>query len=495
MAGLGLAERAGFVVDGFQPADLFLLFELGADGLGGGVAEARPEPVFLGEAEEVIEESVAIPFLREEARDIVRDGFRDAAVEGGDDREAGGHGFQHAIGDALLVLVRGGLAGVEEGVAFVVEPAELRGSEEASEADAVGHPEFRAQLLQRCEERPFPGDRERRLWKAAAESGEGAQTHVEAFLFDEAAGLYEVPLTVVGEGAVGCRVVIHGDARAVDADFLRWAAEVDEAVAQGIRTGENEREEAEEVCQSGCVAGFVIAGHDIHAVERDDGGVGPALEEREEVDARVTEVDVEDVGVAPFQDAGEGSVFAAVDDRRFAADVFEPEAAEEIAADWRNGFDVIERVAVGAAAFFGHHEGFPSLQAGDLPVDVEHLRLEEGCAVAGDDGLAHGAVRRGGLARFRQERGQGDGAEGWGSSADRGEVEFHVAGTPLVASADEVAAVDGDEPDRCASAEIGIEGVVDEGGGGGFVGADAGAEHAGSGVVDGSEEALERAAG
>lgn len=226
---------------------MFLLFELGADGLGGGVAEPLPESVFPGEAEEVIEEAVAIAFLREEARDIVFDGFRDAAVEGGDDGESGGHRFQHAVGDALLVLVCGGLAGVQEGVAFVVEPAELRRTEETGEADAVAHPEFSGQLLQRSEERTFPGDRERRLWKAAAESGEGAQTDVEPFLFDEAAGLHEVPLAVAGEGSVCCRVVIHGDTGAVDADFLRWAAEVDEAVAQGIRTGEHEREEAEEV--------------------------------------------------------------------------------------------------------------------------------------------------------------------------------------------------------------------------------------------------------
>ena len=79
-------------------------------------------------------------------------------------------------------------------------------------------------------------------------------------------------------------------------------------------------------------------------------------------------------------------VFTTIDDGRRSLDVLEPEAPHEIAFQLWLQFDVIERKSVRALALPGHDECPEAAQSGNLPVDVEHLRLQEGRAV-GSDGL------------------------------------------------------------------------------------------------------------
>jgi len=135
---------------------------------------------------------------------------------------------------------------------------------------------------------------------------------------------------------------------------------------------------------------LVGAGHDIGPMEGDKGREGlVVLEEGKEVDAGVAEVDVEEVGFPALQDFEEGAVFATVNEGGFAADVFEVEAAEEVAAGGGDDFDVRKGEFFRRLALFGEDEGAVALKAGDLPVNMQHLGLEEGGAVAGD---GHGEI-------------------------------------------------------------------------------------------------------
>ena len=195
----------------------------------------------------------------------------------------------------------------------------------------------------------------------------------------------EAPFAVAGEGPVGGNGEgVHGDAGAVDSDFIRGATEVDEAVFEGMGTGEDEGDGLQEGAQAVGVAGLVGAGHDIGAMKRDEGRQAVVmLEKGQQMDAGVPEVDVQEVGLPAVENPREGAVFAAVDERCFAADIFEVEAADEIAACGGDDFDVGEGEFCGGLALFGEDKGAIALQAGDLPVDVQHFRFEEGGAVTG----------------------------------------------------------------------------------------------------------------
>ncbi len=82
--------------------------------------------------------------------------------------------------------------------------------------------------------------------------------------------------------------------------------------------------------------------------------------------------------------------------RRRVFDVLEPTVPQEIAAAFGQKFDIIKGIAVFAQPLFAHDERLVALQARDLPVDVEHLRLEESGAITGDDrARSHGFFKSG----------------------------------------------------------------------------------------------------
>ena len=59
-------------------------------------------------------QAVHITLAHEEAGHILSHGLGDAAVESGDHRQAGGHGFQHRVRNAFLVAILHQAAGVDE---------------------------------------------------------------------------------------------------------------------------------------------------------------------------------------------------------------------------------------------------------------------------------------------------------------------------------------------------------------------------------------------
>jgi hypothetical protein len=104
------------------------------------------------------------------------------------------------------------------------------------------------------------------------------------------------------------------------------------------------------------------------------------------MDAGMTEVDVEKVGWSAFEDFQDLLQFAPVIDGGESADVFQPEAFEEVFSGTRYFLDGFKREMRGIGAFACQYKSLVPAQSGDLPVDVAHLGLEKCGAVAGDDG-------------------------------------------------------------------------------------------------------------
>ena len=133
------------------------------------------------------------------------------------------------------------------------------------------------------------------------------------------------------------------------------------------------------------------------------------------MDADVAEVDVEKCGAGALKVLGEGAGLGAGDEEGAAEDGFLPKAAEGAGPGALEGDDGIEREACGFLAFLGEDEGLVCAERGDLPVDVEHLRLEEGGAVLGGYGLCGVRVGDQTAIRFLQMRVSGnlERREGW----------------------------------------------------------------------------------
>ena len=155
---------------------------------------------------------------------------------------------------------------------------------------------------------------------------------------------------------------------------------------EGEGAGQDKRSDAKEFAQMAVILGLMIARHDIGAMEGDDARFAPALDKREQMDAGMAEINVHEVRATTAEDLHQALHLAAVVERREMADVLEPETANEVFARFaRDHLDIGKGEALGGGALFGDDEGLVTPQPCNLPVDVKHLGLQEGGAVAGDD--------------------------------------------------------------------------------------------------------------
>jgi len=132
----------------------------------------------------------------------------------------------------------------------------------------------------------------------------------------------------------------------------------------------------------------------VGAVEADDHGQWAIFQQREEMDADVAEEDVEHLGVASLHGGEEVARFGAVDGDRTPEQLFLDEPPELVGARFGEDFEIGEWKLFGVLALLAKDDGAEGAEAGDLPIDVEHLRLEEGDDVLDGD-------REGGGIRWR----------------------------------------------------------------------------------------------
>ena len=67
--------------------------------------------------------------------------------------------------------------------------------------------------------------------------------------------------------------------------------------------------------------------------------------------------------------------------------LFEPEPANEMRRRFSDDRDFLEWISLRFLALLRDHERLEALERSDLPVDVQHLRLEKGRAIKGGDRL------------------------------------------------------------------------------------------------------------
>jgi hypothetical protein len=123
-------------------------------------------------------------------------------------------------------------------------------------------------------------------------------------------------------------------------------------------------------------------------VKGNNTGTIPAFNHRKQMDTGVPEVDVHQVGIAPDQDPPDQIEFATVDERRRTREIFQTAPFQRADTRFIEKLDIRERIPAGVLAEPGDNKGANTLKRSDLPVNVEHLRLEKISAKAGNESAA-----------------------------------------------------------------------------------------------------------
>jgi|ERR1700730_6465789 hypothetical protein len=105
------------------------------------------------------------------------------------------------------------------------------------------------------------------------------------------------------------------------------------------------------------------------------------------MDCDVPKKNVEKLRVVSVQNASDGGQFSAGNLPRLIVNLSEPEAPQKVGRRLFDDIDLIERKPVGIFSLLGNDHRLDAPKRGDLPVDVQHLRLEKCRAVKSNDRL------------------------------------------------------------------------------------------------------------
>ena len=103
----------------------------------------------------------------------------------------------------------------------------------------------------------------------------------------------------------------------------------------------------------------------------------------------MAKVNVHEIRAAPFQNRSEILILPAIDDGRFALHKFQPAMMEQIQLPFGNQLNVRKGEPLWILHLFGHDECAHAPQRSDLPVNVQHLRLEKVRAVTRNHPFSH----------------------------------------------------------------------------------------------------------
>lgn len=167
------------------------------------------------------------------------------------------------------------------------------------------------------------------------------------------------------------------DAGAVDAQLLPRAAEVREVIPQGLGPGEDEIREAEDLMKREQVGRFFKVDSRIRAMEGDDCGQAFAAEEGEKVHGDVAEIHVQEGCLVFFQKGSQTAGFPVRDEDRTAQDRFLPEAPCLPIPRRAERNDRVKGKIGSVLPLAGDNDRAIIAESSNLPVDVQHLRLQK----------------------------------------------------------------------------------------------------------------------
>ena len=110
------------------------------------------------------------------------------------------------------------------------------------------------------------------------------------------------------------------------------------------------------------------------------------LEQREEMYADVTKIDVQQPGIDPQQQVAQVARFRSIDRHWPPADLLLPDSSERMGPRFGDEKNVGAGELFRVLAFLGDDHRMPLAQRGDLSIDVQHLRLQKSHNVLRGDG-------------------------------------------------------------------------------------------------------------
>ena len=111
----------------------------------------------------------------------------------------------------------------------------------------------------------------------------------------------------------------------------------------------------------------------------------PVSNQRQKVNCNMAKENMEETSILPFENLGQLAQFPGRNLPGQITNLAKPEAPQKMKSRPWNDINLIHRKPRGVFSLLRDYHRLKTLEAGDLPVDVEHLRLQKSRAIERDD--------------------------------------------------------------------------------------------------------------
>ena len=170
------------------------------------------------------------------------------------------------------------------------------------------------------------------------------------------------------------------------ADFLRRDNRVSgNGASERLRADEDETRRRQHLARGGAIMRLVEVDQHVGAMERNNRRLSPVPDERQEMDRDVPEINVQQLRLVLVEQMLDLQHLAVRNLPGRVAHCPKPEAPQKMRRRFSDDEDRRKRKPLRLLALLRDDHRPKPLERGDLPVDVQHLRLEKRRAITGDD--------------------------------------------------------------------------------------------------------------
>ena len=180
------------------------------------------------------------------------------------------------------------------------------------------------------------------------------------------------------------RKFLQWNSGALDFNFFWIAPKINQCAPQRFRANQDQLHCVEHLPCGLSIGGFVHVHRNISAVKRNDRRVFPCANQWQEVDSDLAKVNVQEASVGSTQEAQQGTQLCIRNLPWRVADLPEPKPPQEMCCRLGKNLDRLKWEALGLLAFLCDDHWSASFQGGDLPINMQHLRLQKRRAITGD---------------------------------------------------------------------------------------------------------------
>ena len=265
----------------------------------------------------------------------------------------------------------------------MIQSAQIRPRQKPRKSHTLPQPQLIPHPLQRPQQRSLTRNRKRRQRMHPPKRRKRMQRIIQALLLNQPARLHQPPRPIRRLHPLPKRERLQWNPCPIHPQLLRRTPQRQQPLQQTVRPRQHQRHRLQQLPQPPLVTRIIRPRLHIHPVKRHHTRLRPSLQKRQQMHPRMPEVNMHQIHLPPLQQSRQHPILAPIHNRRLLLHILQPEPPHKMTPHLRQHLHPSLRhwKQFLTLTLLRHHHRLPTPQPRDLPINMQHLRLQKGRAV------------------------------------------------------------------------------------------------------------------